>query len=161
MEQMARDFEGRAHSLFVYVREAHPGENYPHFTSYEQKVGHAAAFRQRGLNRPILIDTLEGEVHRMYGGLPNMTWIVDHTGRVAFKASWTDSDDIRAALEETLQVRELREKGSTTMPYYREVLGLRLVNRTASDESRYLGGKKAAEDARSYRESVKGKIIEW
>ena len=47
------------------------------------------------------------------------------------------------------------------MPYYREVLGLRLVNRTASDDSRYLGGKKAAEDARSHRESIKGKIIEW
>jgi hypothetical protein len=147
MEQLARDFADRAHCLFIYTREAHPGEVYPHHTSLEQKTRHAAAFRQMGLTRPILIDSLDGQVHRTYGGVANMSWIVDHTGHVAFKASWTDAADLRAALQETLQLQDLRRKGSGAALYYREIVGLRR-NQSVEDDSRFLGGKKAAEDFR-------------
>ena len=42
-----------------------------------------------------------------------MSWIVDHTGRVAYKASWTDAKEIRAALAEVLEIRNAKAVGRT------------------------------------------------
>lgn len=42
MEEVADRFAERGvGSIFVYTHEAHPGENYPHHTSMEQKSRHA------------------------------------------------------------------------------------------------------------------------
>ena len=47
MEPMAEEYAGRGvEFLFVYVREAHPGEYYPHHDSFERKLAHARAFQQ-------------------------------------------------------------------------------------------------------------------
>jgi len=44
-------------SVFVYTREAHPGENYQHHTSIEDKRRNVRAFReQSGVRRQILLD---------------------------------------------------------------------------------------------------------
>ena len=154
MEELAREFAEQTHFLFIYTREAHPGEVFPPHASYEQKVRHAAAFRERGLARPILMDTLDGQVHRLYGGVSNMTWIVDHTGHVAYKASWTDAVDIRGALDETLKIRERRREGGNVSPFYREIVGVRRYHPPPSEGPRFLGGKKAEEDVRRYWERV-------
>jgi len=148
MENMAREFGDEAHFLFVYVREAHPGELYPHHTSFVQKAGQARDMRKHGVGRPILVDSLNGDVHRQYGGMPNMSWIIDHTGRVSFKASWTVAFDIQAALEETLELKGLRRQGGFVAPYYRETMGLKVM----PAEEVYLGGEKAYEDVRKVRE---------
>ena len=157
MEAMAEEFADRAHSLFIYTREAHPGEIYPHHTSIEQKFQYAADFREAGLERPILVDSLDGHVHRMYGALSNMTWIVDHTGIVSFKASWTDAVDIRTALEETLRVREIRRESgrASPVPYLREISGLRRNAQAgmSSRPSHFPGGKEAADAVRRYWET--------
>ena len=49
MEQLAKDFAGKAHFPFMYVREAHPGELYSAHQSIEQKFAHAQAFREYGV----------------------------------------------------------------------------------------------------------------
>ncbi len=42
-------------SIFLYTNEAHPGENYPHHHSMQQKQAHAEALRDvLGVTRPIL-----------------------------------------------------------------------------------------------------------
>ena len=52
-------------SIFLYTHEAHPGENYPHLTSMEQKTRNAHDLRDvLGVTRPILIDALDGACHR-------------------------------------------------------------------------------------------------
>ena len=85
--------------------------------------------------RQILIDDLDGTVHREWGGLPNMTWIIDHTGHVAYKAGWTVASDIRQSLEDVVRVRELKrqavESGTRTPPYYVETLSFRASRRPA------------------------------
>ena len=49
LEPMAREYEPEGFSfLFVYTREAHPGENYGPHGSMEQKLAHAQAFQERG-----------------------------------------------------------------------------------------------------------------
>ena len=52
-----------------------------------------------------------------------MSWIVDHTGRVSYKADWTSAIDIRRALEDTLSVREIKRQGRYK-DFYRESLSV-------------------------------------
>ncbi len=129
MDQMARDFADQAHFVFVYVREAHPDDNpdYPEHKSHEQKARQAQAMRDRhGTPRQIVVDRLDGDVHRLYGGIPNMSWIIDHTGRVAYKAGWTIAPEIRDALEDVVRVRQLKreasENGVNFRTYYKETV---------------------------------------
>ncbi len=88
--------------------------------------------------RRILVDTLAGDTHRTYGGIPNMSWIIDHTGRIAYKAGWTIESDIRPALENVAKVRELKreaaQKGVNFRAYYREEITALTSFRVADPE---------------------------
>ena len=122
MDQFAREYESRAHFLFVYAREAHPDRfpDHPAHKSTEQKWQHARDLQQRFQSpRTFLVDGLDGEVHRMYSGRPNMSWVIDHAGRVAFKGGWTVAQDLREALELVFQVREMKRDGARVNPYYK------------------------------------------
>ena len=145
MEDLVKKYEGKANFLFIYVREAHPGELIPEHGTYEQKVAQAKMLADRGNTRQIVVDDVNGEVHRQYGGLPNMSWVLDHTGRVAYKASWTDSVDIDVALEEAVTLREKKAKGEMANEFYRETVGIRL---TRPEGPGLLGGERAFEDSR-------------
>jgi hypothetical protein len=125
MDELAREYAGRAHALFVYAREAHPDDfpDYPAHNSQAQKVRHAAELQRRwNTPRTILVDNLDGDVHRAWGGLPNMSWIIDHTGRIAFKAAWTRAGDIRAALETVSRARDEKRAQTSPTPYYKEAI---------------------------------------
>lgn len=153
MEDLASRYADDAHFLFIYTREAHPGEYYPPIHYYEQKVLHARSFRERlGIGRTILVDSVQGKVHRVFGGVSNMSWIVDHTGRVAYRAAWTVADDIERALQEVLRARMLKREGQPATVFYREIVGLRTMREGPPyGLPRYMGGKVAArqfEDAR-------------
>ena len=145
MEQLAKRYAADAHFLFVYVREAHPGEAYPPHQYYEQKTLHARSFRERlGIERTIAIDSLQGKVHRVYGGVSNMSWIIDHTGRVAYRAAWTVADDIERALTEIIASRELKRSGKSAATFYREIVGLRPQRAPLEGLPRFMGGAVAA-----------------
>ncbi len=142
MDQLARDFADEVHFLFVYVREAHPDSfpDHPAHKSIEQKYEHARDMRERHKTpRSILVDDLEGTLHREWGGLANMSWVVDHTGHIAYKAAWTVESDIREALEEVLRLRELKREGmgsgAAFMPYYRETMSAYGARRRRSAEA--------------------------
>ena len=114
--------------MFVYVREAHPGERLPHHASIDQKMQHARWFCERWLvRRPILVDDLDGPLHQAYGTLPNMTYIVSAVGRVAYRADWTDAYSIKWVLEYLRH--ESVEKATTrrVTPFYSELAGHRSV----------------------------------
>ena len=40
------------------------------------------------------------EVHRQYGGLPNSTYLIDRSGRVAFRSLWTRPSILEDAIQE-------------------------------------------------------------
>src|SRR5947199_10221232 len=94
MEQLAEQYQARGFTfLFIYVREAHPGERWPAHRSFEQKLAQAAAYRDRiGCKREILVDSLDGQAHHQYGLRPDMTWILDRHGMVLFKSFWSRPD---------------------------------------------------------------------
>jgi len=96
--------------LFVYIREAHPGEKLPGHKSYEDKVRAAEKFQDaEDVEMTILIDDVEGRVHRKYGKMPNPTYLVDKSGRVAFRSLWSKVNSLSVALEELLEVQQERD----------------------------------------------------
>lgn len=108
INDLYEDFSGDdVQFLFVYVREAHPGEKRSAHESYEDKVDAAEQFRDdEEVEFPIVVDDLNGKIHRKYGTLPNSTYIIDKEGRVAFRALWTRPRVIAEALEELLEHQE-------------------------------------------------------
>ena len=121
MDALADRHADRAvRSAFIYVREAHPGENYPHLTSMDQKRDHARVLKKNlGLKREIFLDDLQGSTHLAYGGLPNMTWIIGRGGIIQYKAAWTNVEDVEDALLKTLHAFDKRAR-TGLLPFYSE-----------------------------------------
>lgn len=147
MEDIARRYADRAvRSVFLYTREAHPGELYRHHGSMDDKRHHARAFqRDSGTQRQILLDDLEGTAHRAYGMLPNMCWIVGRGGVVYYKAAWTDADDLEKALSETVEALEQR-RSVPLAPFYSERLAWRIRDEDAFRRRLRMAGPQAVSD---------------
>jgi len=124
MDDMADRYASRGvTSVFIYTREAHPGETYRHHTSMDVKRHHARSFRDEcDVRRRILIDDIDGTVHGSIGGLlPNTCWIIARGGLILYKAAWTDSDDVEDALSQALDSLDKR-RSHTLRPAYSERL---------------------------------------
>lgn len=104
------DFNGEGvEFLFVYVREAHPGEELPAHQSMDEKIAAAELLRdEEELDIPIGVDDLKGTTHKKYGKLPNATFVIDKSGRIAFRSLWSRAGEVRAALEELLERQDER-----------------------------------------------------
>lgn len=93
--------------FFIYTREAHPGDKLAAHTSYEDKVKAAELLRDaEDIDIPIIVDEVNGSIHRKYGKLPNPTFIIDKSGRIAFRSLGTRSSVIHSALDELLEVQQ-------------------------------------------------------
>ncbi len=96
--------------LFVYTREAHPGERLPAHGSISQKTDAARILRdEEDLRMPVLVDDVNGGIHRKYSRLPNAAFLVDKSGRIAFRSVWARPETLAAAIQELLQLQ--REQG--------------------------------------------------
>lgn len=149
MEPLAREYADRGFSsLFVYTREAHPGENYPAHRSLEQKLAHARAFRElSGAERPIMVDDLLGHGHKLYGTLPNMTYLIGRGGTVLFRADWTDPPTLRQAMDYLIASRERRREELRLGPFYAEFVGYRWSNAAKFQEGLARAGQQAVQDS--------------
>lgn len=95
--------------LFVYVREAHPGEVIPAHNSMREKVEAARLLRdEEDMHMPVLVDDLRGTIHRKYSKLPNPAFLIDKSGRVAFLSLWSKPESLGAAIEELLEMQQDR-----------------------------------------------------
>jgi len=134
-------------SIFLYTHEAHPGENYPHHTSMEQKFRHARALRDKlGVTRPILVDGLDGACHRAYGTMPNMTWIFTRSGTPVYKADWTDANSVENAVVYFLDVVDRRRGGERLAPFQVERLDYRNSDPEAFRKGLERNGPKAVRE---------------
>lgn len=154
MERISEEYAGRGvASVFIYTREAHPGEYWPHHTSFDQKLAHAREFRRAfGVDRPILVDDLTGSAHRAFGGLPNMTYIVNAANAVVFRSDWTDAPTMRFALDYLLHAQERRRSGERIAPFYAELMGFRTRDEVTFDAALKRNGPKAVSEMHAARE---------
>ena len=147
MDAIAARYADRSvRSVFIYTREAHPGEEYRHHTSMEVKRHHACALRDVvGVKRRILLDGLDGPAHKAYGELPNMTWIFGRGGLILYKSAWTDPVDVEESLTRALDGLERRVKGDK-LPFYSERLSWRVRDDETFRELLARGGPQAVSD---------------
>ena len=145
---MAREYEPKGFNfVFVYTREAHPGENFPAHRNMEQKLSHARAFKKEfGIERPILVDDLVGTGHKLYGMLPNMTYLVGRGGKVLFRADWTDATTIEVVINHLLAGRARRQEGARLVPFYSELVGYRWSDQSKFTEGLLRAGPQAVDD---------------
>jgi alkyl hydroperoxide reductase subunit AhpC len=102
--------------LFIYVREAHPGEVIPAHGSMREKIEAARLLRdEEDMQMPILVDDLRGSIHRKYSTLPNPSFLIDKSGRVAFLSLWSKPEAIGAAIEELLEAQQDRRGGQAVV----------------------------------------------
>jgi hypothetical protein len=148
MNALAEEYaDQKIGSVFLYTHEAHPGENYLHLTSIDQKFRHAEALRDvLNVSRPILVDALDGACHRAYGSMPNMTWIFSRNGVVQYKSNWTATDSVARALEHLLDVKQRRRQRENLTPFIVEKLDYRLSDREGFIRGLERSGPKAVEE---------------
>ena len=139
MEQLAREHP-EATFLVVYVREAHPGEHQgPHRSLAEKRSAAHKLALEEALRRRVLIDTLDGAMHRAYGGAWNPVYVIGPDGRVVMRQAWNHPEAVAAALDGLRDglVPQLSDSTDMLREPSRSPTGQRLLER---------GGPRALED---------------
>lgn len=107
--------------LLIYVREPHPGETYPHHASIAQKLAVAKELQNlEEVRFPVLVDELDGRVHRAYGNRPNPVFIVSRKGQLVYRAGHAEARPLREYLEELLLWDQVETQGLPTHTMYME-----------------------------------------
>jgi peroxiredoxin len=109
LNELYEDFGDEVEFLFVYVREAHPGEELGPHEDMRDKVRAAELLRdEEDVEMPIIVDDLNGRIHKKYGKAPNPTYLIDRSGRIAFRMLNTNASVLGEAIEELLERQEER-----------------------------------------------------
>ncbi len=128
---------------FAYTREAHPGEHLPAHRTFEEKLAAARRLRDGlGISRPILVDDLDGAVHRAYGLMPNMSWVLARGGTILYKAAWTSA----ARIGEFLERQRSQPPGLAYAPFHTEQLELRRRDGDAFQRGLERNGQRAVDE---------------
>lgn len=118
--------------LVVAVREAHPGEvTGPHRSLTQKRQAACCLALEEALRRRVLVDDLEGTVHRAYGGAWNPVYVIDARGRVAFRRAWNHPAEVEQTLGALATGSPLPPGESVEMAQLpgRAPVGLRLLER--------------------------------
>ena len=97
-EKMYQRYKDRATFVMVYVREAHPTDGWRMESNdrvgvvtaqpkvYEERVKVAQQCGELlSLGFPMLVDTIDDAVGGLYSGMPGRFYVIDRSGKVAFK----------------------------------------------------------------------------
>jgi peroxiredoxin len=120
--QMQQEFDNAGVSFFLlYTRESHPAENYSAHRSFEQKLAHARDLqRLESIRFPILVDYLDGRIHRAYGVWPNALFVIHKDGRLIFRSNMANHCELREFLDDLLAGEQARAEGKVTHLQYSE-----------------------------------------
>jgi len=113
--------------FFIYTREIHPGERYPHHTSFEQKLAAARELQRiEEIRFPVLVDGLDGHVHRAYGPRPNPSFVVSRDRRLVYRTPAVDPPTLQEYLTHLLLWDEVKQSQLQTHFVYMEQLRFQL-----------------------------------
>ena len=122
LNRLHAEFDSKDVSFFLlYTRESHPAENYSAHRSFEQKLAYARDLqRLERVNFPILVDYLDGRIHRAYGVWPNALFVIHKDGRLIFRSNMANHRELRDFLNDLLDAESAREQGQVTHLQYSE-----------------------------------------
>ncbi len=119
----------------LYVREAHPGEHRDQATVAGEKQAAARALKERDdLPWLVLVDDVEGAVHRRLDEKPNAAYLTDRAGTIVFRSLWAgDRHGLIEALDAVARGVQPPEEESTRrlVPMARGVGTMREMTRRA------------------------------
>jgi thiol-disulfide isomerase/thioredoxin len=117
IQKLYKEFGERVDFIMLYVREAHPGENYAQAESIEDKLESARALQSfYGINWTVAVDTLDGDLHRALDPKPNAAYLVSSKGEILFRSLWAaDYDALHLALGDAADGKALRRTQSTRL----------------------------------------------
>jgi hypothetical protein len=102
MEELKEKYRDRdVEFVAIYVRESHAGErgfaDIPDPESFEQKMELARELKRiKKVTIEVGVDEMSQEQHARLGNLPNVAYVVDRDGRVAYHNTSQHADDIDA-----------------------------------------------------------------
>jgi hypothetical protein len=121
LQELEERFRDDLAFAFVYVREAHPGGSISQAHTLEEKREYARLLQEsNGVSWPVLVDDLDGSLHRALDTNPNSIHVVGADGRILFRALFADDPATHEALEAIAQGRS--PKRSTGSAFLRPAL---------------------------------------
>jgi len=102
LNRLQDEFADKNFAFFLlYTRESHPAENYDAHTSFEQKLAYAGDLqRLEDIRFPIIVDHLDGRIHRAYGLWPNALFVMHKDGRLIYRSNMANHAELRQFLED-------------------------------------------------------------
>jgi hypothetical protein len=106
MEELQDKYSERnVEFIAMYVREPHAGErgfpDYRDHESFDDKMEMARELQDlKNVTLTIGVDDMSQKQHATLGNLPNMAYVIDREGKVAYSNTWQHAEDIDATLAE-------------------------------------------------------------
>jgi peroxiredoxin len=122
LNQLQKEFDDKEVSFFLlYTRESHPAENYAAHSSFDQKLAYARELKRlENIQLPILVDHLDGRIHRAYGVWPNALFVIHKDGRLIFRSNMANHGELRQFLDDLLAVEKAAAEGRVIHLQYSE-----------------------------------------
>ena len=142
------EFGEQGFSFFLlYTRESHPAEHYPAHALMEQKIAHARDLRRlEGVGVPVLVDGLDGAIHRSYGAWPAALFVVDRSGKLVYRANMANTGELRQLLQDLVEADRQAARGEVLHGQYSERLIPHLADKETHHRVYERAGPKAFED---------------
>jgi peroxiredoxin len=122
LNQLQLEFGSQGVSFFLlYTRESHPAENYSSHSSWDQKLSYARDLRRlEEVQFPIIVDDLDGKIHRSYGTWPNALFVIHKDGRLVFRSNMANHRELRQVLEDLMTAEHAAAEGRVLHLQYSE-----------------------------------------
>jgi alkyl hydroperoxide reductase subunit AhpC len=148
LNDLQQEFMSRDVSFFLlYTRESHPAENYPSHSSWEQKLSYARDLKRlENVQLPILVDHLDGRIHRSYGTWPNALFVIHKDGRLIFRSNMANHHELRQFLEDLAAADQAAVEGHVLHLQYSERVVAHEADQATHRRVYERAGPKAFED---------------
>ncbi|HEX9453364.1 MAG TPA: TlpA disulfide reductase family protein [Candidatus Binatia bacterium] len=148
VNQLQDDFRDRQVAfLLLYTRESHPAENYYAHTSFEQKLAYASDLKRlENVSFPVMVDHLDGRIHRAYGLWPNALFVIHKDGRLIFRSNMANHRELRQFLDDLVAADKAAAEGKVLHLQYSERVIAHEADQATHHRVYARAGAKAFED---------------
>lgn len=117
IQELHDEFGDRVKFVMLYVREAHPGENFSQAETIEEKLESARALQAiYEIDWTVAADTVDGNLHRALDPKPNAAYLANSNGEILFRSLWAaDYGALRQALGDAASGRAMINTQSTKL----------------------------------------------